>query len=324
MKKVLDKILTHTATLSALFGYYQGISKIMKNNLGFGFSKFIFYYKKGSMTEYRYGSHLLKKIILNIFNKRPKFEKKLLDTFPSDYKKLEELSDHSKRIKNDNEAINKIFEFEKTFQNIWTPVMYIYWLPIFLESEKVNKEQKRRIDKIIKIRSQRDREYVLAQYFYDHLCLYLRNKFNYLKMDFTLCSPEELIDSLRGKKFGQNKIKKINSREKGCIIFRDQIYSNLKKVSEINEFLSEYNLILEKEEKVKKVNKIKGKSANPGQAKGKVVLLFSKNEMKKVDKETIIVSPMTTPYLNPALKNVRQLLLTKVVLPATPPLSPGN
>jgi len=87
MKKILKKILTRPASLSALFGYYQGISRVMKKNIGFGFRDFIFFYKNGSMTEYRYASHLLKKRVLEIFNEKGELKKKLLNSFSKDYKK---------------------------------------------------------------------------------------------------------------------------------------------------------------------------------------------------------------------------------------------
>jgi len=186
--------------------------------------------------------------------------------------------------------------------------MYIFWLPIFLEDEKINKKEKQRINEIIKLRNKRDQEYVLAQYFYDNLASYLKVKFNNIKLDFTLCSPDELIALLKGHIFNEKKIREIKSREKGAVIFQSRVFSFLKTKKEINKFLSDYNLVLEKENKVKPTDKIMGQSANSGQARGRVVLLFSKNEMNKVDEETIVVSPMTTPYLNPALKKCQAIV----------------
>ncbi len=155
------------------------------------------------------------------------------------------------------------------------------------------------MQKIIRARYDKDKEYVYALKFYDNIFLYLKKNIS-KEYSFELCTPKELINFLKGKRYLKKDVVSINKRSKGCVVFSDKVIAS-KSLSEANKNLKKLGLYLPKEEKVLLQNIIKGQVAFKGRRVGKVKLLYSKKDMAKVKKGDIIVSPMTVSYFEPAL-----------------------
>jgi phosphohistidine swiveling domain-containing protein len=104
-------------------------------------------------------------------------------------------------------------------------------------------------------------------------------------------SPEEFLDGLKGKAIPS--LDAINGRKKafGLILLdgKSTIITGKKLQEHINNILPQENLEI-----------LKGICASSGIAKGKVKLVFSPEDITKVEKGDIIVAPETTPDFLPA------------------------
>jgi len=306
--KVLKKILSRPSNLTALIGYDQGITRRMEEFLGFSFESVVFVLKDGAMDEYRLGDKELKKVLLDIFfNHSPKV-KSLLRVFKKDYKELENLVKSSKKlILNKKDIISLINKFEIYYQRIWSPVVLIFWIPRYLDKRKLSLAERKLLNELIEVRFNRDKEFVLAQWFYDNIYKYIVSSFKNIDTDLNLCTPKELISIIKSKGVSYYQKKKIAARKNKCFVFRGRVYPFNTK-SSINQFLKKYGYVLEREKRVKLSKILKGVPANRGKAKGRVRILLSKRQMQYVKKGDIIVSVMTSPYFNPVLKKASAII----------------
>jgi len=94
------------------------------------------------------------------------------------------------------------------------------------------------------------------------------------------------------------KLKELKARDKGFIFTQNHLYVG-KSVEEIEK---EYNILLEREEIDKNVNKIKGVAAYSGIVRGRVRRVMGHKQIYSIQKGEILVSPMTMPDFLPAMK----------------------
>ncbi|MEW6407848.1 MAG: PEP-utilizing enzyme [Patescibacteria group bacterium] len=259
------------------------------------------------MQEYRSAKEIkrLKNLFFNIFYHNPKKIKKLLRDFKKDYDEMERLAKKLKLILKTKridagKIIKLIYDFSYHYQRIWAPVIFIYWLPIWVKSKKLTKAQKLRLRKIINARYLRDKEYNLALEFFDDIFRLLR-KFFSLACDLELCTTDKLALIIANTRCPRWLTLEIKRRKRGCIITHGKIFSS-KNDKNINNLLRKYRVQIPKEPKLKLRKIFQGQIACKGRARGVVKMLFSGNDMKKIKKGNIIVSPMTTPYFNSVLK----------------------
>jgi phosphohistidine swiveling domain-containing protein len=312
----LVKILVRPADVATLVDYGLAIGQDSYDKAGAGFLSVVFLLKHGGMTEYRSEKEEenLKKVFRDLFFNRYQKIQSLIRQFVRDYNRLMEIVKQSNNIKNHSpaEVIKLIKEFIKYYHAVWPAVMVIYWIPYWAEmgefSKNFSEEDKKKINYMLDVRHKHDREYVSAMFFYDNVYEYIKNKFS-VNNNLRVLTPEELISILKERKISEELKKKIEKRTDKCLVFRDQIFP-YKNRAEINDFLKKYNYqIVEEKENVARVDVLKGKVAYAGGLiKDKVKLLFSRDDMAKVESGDIIVSPMTTPYFNPVLKKAAAIV----------------
>jgi L-threonylcarbamoyladenylate synthase len=249
---ILSKTLIRPANVPALIGYSLGMGMPMQKYLGIGFKDVVFFVQSGSMTEYRSEIEMkkLEKMIKRIFFYQPEKVNKILIDFKKNYSDIEDIYRQSTKINNrktKKEIIKMIGGLENSYRAIWAPVLFSYWLPIWLDSKKLSQINKKRLQKIIRARYDKDKEYVYALKFYDNIFLYFLKNIS-KECSFELCTPKELISFLKGNKCFSKDIILINKRGKGCIVFSDKVIAlgkiSKKEISIIADFLKRGKVIV--------------------------------------------------------------------------------
>ncbi|MDD5178444.1 MAG: PEP-utilizing enzyme [Candidatus Nanoarchaeia archaeon] len=229
------------------------------------------------------------------------------------YEKIKDcsLSDALKIIKSTDEGLyNNIKEHVKQFE--WFGMMHLWGDP-FNEKEFIKQViniKDKPLNKTEGINLPSDLEWLKK---HTEKMTYLRNSFaetcaiaSYKSLsaikkaaeslsltldDARSLSPEELLDGLKGKAIPSLNI--INERKKafGLVLLdgKSVIITGKGLQEKIDNFLPKENLKI-----------LKGVCASPGIAKGRVKLVFSPEDITKVEKGDIIVAPETTPDFLPA------------------------
>lgn len=303
--KVLQKALERPASLPALIDWDIGMRDEIKKRLGFGFSSIVFVLQNGALKGYRDMAGLVE-FLKGLFFHKQRVVEKLLKEFRVDYQIVESLVEQSKRLlitKNLNRRriIKLIGDFSYYYRRLWPPVIFSYWLPHYLDGSILRKSDKARFNRIVQARHKKDKEYVYALQFFDNVFALIKKLLPNVKCSLDLCTPLELKQILKSQNCPSLLAEKIRWRKKGCLIFNGRVVP-VRKSSEISQFLHKYKLKLEKEKPVPKTKILSGVVACKGRVVGRARLLFSKKDMERVKLGEIIISPMTTPYFNSALK----------------------
>ena len=115
---------------------------------------------------------------------------------------------------------------------------------------------------------------------------------------------EEIIDYFNGK-IDENYI----NREQGKRMKRYIcIYSNQKEKIITNNFSKEFNTIKGNINTNKNIESIKGSPINKGVVRGRVKIINQNTIYKKITKNNIIVTQMSTPEMTPLLRNAKALI----------------
>ena len=310
--KLMKKILSRPADVSTLIDYNLGIGIGLYEKVNAGFKTALFVLKNGAMVEYRaeYEEEKLKEVFLDLFFDGSTKIKPLMLEFEKKYEKLGFLVGKSKQVNEmqSEEVINLIKEFIVCYREVWYPVMVMYWVPLWVEESKLTDEEKGLLQEMIKARYDKDKEYVYAQFFFDNIYGYIKDKFDLNADNLGLLSPQELITLIKIKGLNDDLSNKIMQRKEGCFIYQGQVY-DFNELEEINQFLKEQDLKINFEKEVPLGDIVKGQVAySGGKIRGKVKLLFSKEDMQKIEEGDIIVSPMTTPYFDSVIKRAAAIV----------------
>jgi len=107
-------------------------------------------------------------------------------------------------------------------------------------------------------------------------------------------SVDEMFTALRKKKLPSLRV--LNERIKYCVVYypnkREMVYIKGKAKKLAKKIV---------EEKIEEIKELKGNIAYPGKVKGEVKLIFGPEDIKKMNKGDILVSPATNPNVMPAI-----------------------
>ncbi|MBI5071331.1 hypothetical protein HZB93_00310 [Candidatus Falkowbacteria bacterium] len=107
----------------------------------------------------------------------------------------------------------------------------------------------------------------------------------------------EVKDALLKDKYDANKL---NERYNFSLIYTDSVHRPVVYIGKAaQEFLDRSTFV---EQKVKKVEKLFGICASPGRAKGRVSIIETVDDLKKMKKGDVMLSETTYPALVPAMK----------------------
>lgn len=125
--------------------------------------------------------------------------------------------------------------------------------------------------------------------------------------------PREMKSVLLDKKYNINEI---NERIKYSVLLYEEAPAGKYPKGAIKIFTGRMaKQIVKQKVKIEKydanIKEIRGQSAYPGTARGKVKLIFSTNDMRKMNQGDILVSPSTNPNLLPAMKKAAAIITDK-------------
>lgn len=270
-------------------GKGEGILKILGNATNFP-PLFINNPKKGAAVYYE----------ADLYEKN---SKKTLEFFKKNLGKMKELCDKYKKIYNEKKDLIKkatVKDIKKLFD-----LNAYYTTPLMTLLILVGREEH---DKELKETAKIARD---TRYWNDKLLYVIGIKiFELINKKFSLDDDGETADYITIEEALSDKLpsqKEIEKRRKSWVLIDEKtLYTG----GSINKFLNEHGIILEKEEKVldKKISEINGQSAQKGNAKGIVKIVFTIQDVQKVKKGEIIVSPMTGPDFILAIKKAAAII----------------
>ncbi len=101
-------------------------------------------------------------------------------------------------------------------------------------------------------------------------------------------------EAISGKLPSQSEL---DIRSNGFIYFRGEVFTG-----NPNELMTKYGILLKTKTINNKQNSIKGSIAWVGKITGKVKIIYEKNQITKISKGDVLVTPMTTPDFLPAMQ----------------------
>ncbi|MBS3168672.1 hypothetical protein J4216_06095 [Candidatus Woesearchaeota archaeon] len=126
---------------------------------------------------------------------------------------------------------------------------------------------------------------------------FFKKKLSKYKEILYVISPKELF-KLKERNLTSIEINKIKERCKGYALINNKLVLE----KDLNKNLEKNNQILIETKRESTNNIINGSCAFPGKIKGKVKIVFELDQLKKVNKGDILVTPMTTPDYLLAMK----------------------
>lgn len=300
---ILEKNITRDASLIAIQFWYEGATTLFKDffNLVL-FPEQLFLSKNGAFVFYRDNKRLT--------NELPRQLAKILETEPDRteviYKQLVESLEYFKNIKIDKQTTTQglfkyLTEAKNKFALGFSGVFMTHWIPI-LHNQFIERGEQLFNDKLVqKIIKWREGK---GNIFYNEgvsiIYLLLDEIAKKMKWDSYLIkyiTYQELKQSIERQKLLP--IKELKKRKNSTfaymdnrIIFEPQLEKELKALA--------YKI--KSSDLPEQITEIQGTSANQGQSKGKVKLVFSREHLNKVEEGDILVSPMTASWSLPAMK----------------------
>lgn len=129
----------------------------------------------------------------------------------------------------------------------------------------------------------------------DSLLREIAKRFSISFKQLQFMTPDEIFNALAGKKMPSPNL--LSQRIKYCVVY----YPKGKTVVYIGERAKKLAKRIKEEKVEKDIKELKGTTAFPGQAEGKVAIISKAEDMIKMEKGMILVSPATNPNIMPAI-----------------------
>ncbi len=295
--------------LNEIYLWVEAYSKYMRKTIGWGFSNILFISKEGIEQSYRY---LDDEILFRHFLKTKIAENHNFITINGEkinfYLKqwLKVCSDINNINLNkiSNKKLKEIYKLFCTRQKYFYSVLQF---PVYVERALVNiknKKIKTQLKHIANIRNEADK--VLYKIYNNEQKKLFKEISKRIKIEYKLSYYilEKEIIKLLGKK-------KINLNKK-IIKDRYNFYVLLMKENKKRLFIKNKAIIIKNKEigekKINNIYKLKGKSIYVGKVKGKVKIIFSKNEFRKFKRGNILVTTMSSPWFMPVIKKSKAII----------------
>ena len=195
-------------------------------------------------------------------------------------------------------AVNKIKEIQDLFIEGAAGLIPAYWCVTWNETAVKQKRKslfsKKTLDKATKLRPGDTLFDDACDLIYQYLHMIAKEKSwpKNLMRFFLIQELEKAIMTKQKYDFSE-----VEKRNDGCAYFANQLFTK-KKIS-IALKVRGYKLIDKKI--LSTATQLKGLSASPGQARGKVKVVMNREQLNKITLGDILVSPMTTPAYMPAM-----------------------
>lgn len=293
----LAKIITREAPLIGVESWYNGIIKENERFFNITFPENFFVFRKGTVESWRDSVQLgITPLELSQWVKENRDH--LIEGYNRQKATLKLIASiKSKALKTEEEIMDNLGEIRDSFSYGFPGIVVAYLIPLWQEIHAV-KGDKLFDDEILKkcIEWRKETDpffdqsietiyYLLAQ-----LCKLKKWNIKLVKY----IRYQELVSAV---KTGLSE-KKLKERGKSTFAYID---GQLIFESNFDIELTKKGLFMPKEA-IPGSKEIKGSSANPGSASGKVKVVFAREELNKVYEGDILVAPMTTPWYLPAMK----------------------
>lgn len=292
------KILTRE--YSFLYASYAADAfKVMKKEVGTTLEYDFFYGEGKLLTIYRIEKDIKNsyKMIEKIAKSNPNEIVKKMDKFDELVKKNYELFGLIRKTKDKNEIKKFLIELDETFLLTLCYYLFFVYLGYAGNLPSISKFLKKSGKRFSKIRTytidtDMNREYPVLFGNYD----------TRLKKLTSYMTRKELITAVKGKAIDIQKI--LNRKKRYLLIMKKH------KIKEVN-FLHIDNVVKKELSHLQSVlpqNIIRGQTACRGKVLGKVKIIFTSNDYKKIRRGDVIVTPMTKPTIVPFLTEVRGII----------------
>ncbi len=192
-------------------------------------------------------------------------------------------------------TIEELERFYRNWIRWWAPMAVIFVLPESTTARKEIKEEALQIrTKTEKYSDQGDKNF---------LKMLIKLKPEYKEIAHLL-TPQEIFRSASlSEEQTQIQIQQVKERENGFVLFNGKLYP----LEELHNILRDNNLKLEQKD-VSKLSEVTGSVAQHGQARGRVIIISSKSQLKHVKEGDILITEMTSPDYVPIMGKVAAIV----------------
>lgn len=292
--RLLKKLLTREAPLIAVESWYDGMVKYAKEFFGIPFPENLFLFRNQTTECYRDIQRLeeLPREIARWSKNNPGKINELYQKLDDAVKTFDNIQITAETMA--KEILQHIHETKRQHTKGLPGLFCMHWLPILQEKEKIFEDSF--IKKTIKWREKQGHVFFnkAINTFYSLLQELAKRK-GWESASLKYVTFQELTENIENQKplpIGEVK-KRQNSTFayiNGEIIYEPEIDQRLKVLG--------YKLA---KEDASNVPKLKGMVANKGVVRGKVKVVYSRNQLSKVKEGDILVAPMTSPWYMQAI-----------------------
>lgn len=295
---VYDKVMTRDCPLVMVESWYYVFTQSIPKICGFAWPKPIYVFRSGAVSSFRPSKlfHEELPLKLSAWAKKASSKKPLLASFEV-YKECAKLLKTMKVEKvSTPEAVKRIQQIYDAFLEGGAGLIIAYWMVEWNKKALDNKEpalfDKEIIETAMKLRegdTLMDDGIDLA---YGYLYTIAQNE-NLPKESVKFLLLKEIKSIARKKP----DLKTLQSRQNGYAYTDKQLVL----AKDLSAYLNQKSYELNDPE-VTPTNMLTGMGASKGKTKGKVVLIFNRDQINKVNKGDVLVAPMTTPWYIPAME----------------------
>jgi phosphoenolpyruvate synthase/pyruvate phosphate dikinase len=277
-KMILVKEHSREYSLLQVVGYCDIIDRVNKET-GQRLDNELFLYNR--LVDVYHSPQEIKKFFMSVGEcaKDKKFADRVLKDFQQALEDIKPYLEEKKFVKN----VAELKVLHEIFIRFWLGIAYVWVIPGL---ENVPKETR---DRAMNLREQTERYSSKRD---KVMVINLKKLYPELGENVKFLLPQEAFNI----KSNPNLKKDLDERSKGYIFYNGQLYSG----ESIKTFAGDKNIeLMELPSTI--TSDVKGTTAYKGVVKGKVCLVITKSDLKKVISGDILVSPMTRPEFLPAM-----------------------
>ncbi|MBR9705721.1 hypothetical protein GOV14_01680 [Candidatus Pacearchaeota archaeon] len=301
--KKMEKVISRDSPLANNYAWYRGYTVGMKKELGWGYSDTVFLIQGNIhdiMRPPEEHAKLFPKFVFNKLNKDKNYLNDLFSKFSELIQETNEFFGKTKKIeKINNDELAVIYnKYVKYVEKVMGPFIIAYYFPNWLEKDKkLLKKYQKEFDISMAARKESEYFFPKGEVLMKNILKIIQEKSDISSDLIYFLSNDELLNYLVNNE--KPDISKLEKRKEGVLLSNAGItIIDNRPLPKVFESIG-YKYVVEKHEDVKE---LKGVVACKGSAKGKIRVLYKKNDISSLKNGEILVTAMTTPEFLPAMK----------------------
>ncbi len=297
-----EKVMTRDAPLIIIEAWCTCFDSSIPAACGIKWPTPIFVFRNGAVESQRptrlFHEELPPKLSLQL--KKPEYAKNALQSFEKYYKYAKYLKGIKIKKVGSEEALKEIKTASDAFTQGGAGLILGYWCVEWNKKAADNGKASLFSEEIIEgARKTREGDTLMdnaVEAVYDYLDIIAENE-NWPRSLMKFFTLKELEESIKTKKPDSELLRK---RKNGYICLNGKVVL----ANEIKVTLQKLGINIEEPETTQptQLDKLKGFCACQGYAKGKVAVIFNREQLNKIEDGGILVAPMTTPLFMPAMQ----------------------